>query len=315
MGRHVIVGKGAVGSTLAQALAERGEQVLVLSRSGGLGGAQVEHRAVDATDAAALAAAAAGAQALYNCVNPAYSRWAQDWPPMAQALLAAAERTGAVLVTMGNLYGYGPVDAPITERTPLAATGTKGRVRNAMWQQALAAHEAGRVRVTEARASDFIGPRVVDQGHLGERVAPAVLRGKGVQCLGDPDVPHSWTAIADVARTLAALGTDERAWGHAWHVPTAPAATFREAVHGLCAAAGVPPVKVTRIPHLALRAAGLLSPLVRELEETRHQFVRPFVLDSTAAQTTFGISPTPLERTYADTVAWWRARVPEPVPA
>lgn len=47
---------------------------------------------------------------IYNCVNPAYHRWATDWPPIAAALLDAAERADALLVTMGNLYGYGPVD-------------------------------------------------------------------------------------------------------------------------------------------------------------------------------------------------------------
>ena len=62
----------------------------------------VEHRQVDATDADALTAAARGAAALYNAVNPAYHRWATDWPPVAAALLAAAERTGAVLVTMST---------------------------------------------------------------------------------------------------------------------------------------------------------------------------------------------------------------------
>src|SRR3712207_9184932 len=64
-------------------------------------------RSVDASDADALTAATRGAVALYNAVNPAYHRWATDWPPVAAALLTAAERTGAVLVTMGNLYGYG----------------------------------------------------------------------------------------------------------------------------------------------------------------------------------------------------------------
>jgi len=49
---------------------------------------------------------------------------------------------------------------------------------------------------------------------------------------------------------------------------------------------------------------------VRELEETRYQFVRPFVLDSSACTTTFGVAATLLERTWADTVAWWRARTP-----
>ena len=41
--------------------------------------------------------------------------------------------------------------------------------------------------------------------------------------LGDPDVPHSRTYVPDVGRTLAVLGTDERAWGRPWHVPSATA--------------------------------------------------------------------------------------------
>src|SRR2546430_4109535 len=40
---------------------------------------------------------------------------------------------------------------PLTEAAPLAATGPKGRVRARVWQDALAAHQAGRVRVTEVR--------------------------------------------------------------------------------------------------------------------------------------------------------------------
>jgi hypothetical protein len=34
---------------------------------------------------------AAGAVAIYNCANPAYHRWPSRWPPMAQALLTAAD--------------------------------------------------------------------------------------------------------------------------------------------------------------------------------------------------------------------------------
>jgi nucleoside-diphosphate-sugar epimerase len=310
MASHVVLGKGPVGSTLAARLEEQGHDVRVLSRSGGASRGRVEHVALDAADADAVRAAAQGADVLYNCANPAYHRWATDWPPMATALLDAAEATGAVLVTMGNLYGYGPVDRPMTEDLPLAAPGTKGRVRAAMWGQALERHEAGAVRVTEARASDFVGPQVGDGGYLGARAVPALLRGKAVPCLGDPDVPHAWTAIDDVADALVVLGQDPRAWGRPWHVPTAPPVTFREAVHGLCAAAGVDPVPVRRVPHLALRAVGLVNPLVRELEETRHQFVRPFVLDSSAFTATFGTAATPLEQTWERTVAAWRERMP-----
>ena len=307
MALHVVLGKGPVGTALTDRLHEQGHDVRVLSRSGG-GPADAEHVALAARDADAVTRAASGAAAVYNCANPAYDQWEQQWPPMADALLAAATRTGAVLVTMGNLYGYGPVDGPMTEQTPLAATGRKGRVRNRMWQDALRRHEAGEVRVTEARASDFVGPRVVENGHLGARVVPRVLAGKGVRMLGDVDQPHSWTSVDDVGRALAVLGTDERAWGRAWHVPTAAPVTARQAVAGLCAAAGVPEVPVRSLPHAVLRLTGLVVPTVRELEEVRYQFMRPFVLDSTAFTDAFGLAPTPLEQSWKQTVDWWRGR-------
>jgi hypothetical protein len=64
--------------------------------------------------------------------------------------------TGAGYVMLGNLYGYGPVDGPLTEDLPLAATGPKGRTRARMREDAIAAHRAGRVRATEVRASQFM---------------------------------------------------------------------------------------------------------------------------------------------------------------
>jgi nucleoside-diphosphate-sugar epimerase len=313
MSLHVVLGKGPVGSALARELHDRGADVRVLSRSGGApaGGALagVDHRAVEASDPAALATASAGAEVIYNCANPAYTRWVQDWPPVAAALLVAAERTGAVLVTVSNLYGYGEVDGPLTEDLPLAAVGTKGQVRARMWEQALAAHRAGRVRVTEARASDFVGPGVVDGGQLGRRVVPRVLAGRGVRVLGDPDAPHSWTYVPDVARTLARLGGDAAAWGRAWHVPSPAPLSQREAVVALCRAAGVDPVPVGRLlPGPLLPLVGLAVPQVRELREVLHQFRRPFVLDSSAATAAFGLTATPADEVFAATVAWWRGR-------
>lgn len=312
---HVIAGKGPIGSTTADLLVAAGHRVRVLSRSGGTSADAVEHVTVDVSDAAAVRRATAGADVLYNCLNPEYHRWATDWPPMAASLLDAAESAGSVYVIMGNLYGYGPVDGPLTEDLPLAATGTKGRVRVRMWTDALARHRAGRVRVTEARASDFFGPRVVDGGHLAERVVPRLLAGRHPQVIGDPSQPHSWTYVPDVARTLVRLGSDERAWGRAWHVPTLPARTMQEMVDDLCDTADVPRVGITTVPWPLVRAMGLAVPFMRELKETRHQFVKPFVLDSSDATRTFGEGPTPLADQLSATVAWWRERLGAPAAA
>jgi len=302
MALHVIVGKGPVGTTTAEVLAAEGHQVRVLSRSGGRSTDTTEHRQVDAADPAAVAAAAQGAAALYNAVNPQYHRWVTDWPPVATALLTAAERTGAVLVTMGNLYGYGRATGPMTPDSPLAATDTKGRVRARMWADMLAAHEAGRVRVTEARAADFVGPQVpADHSHL-MRQLPALEKGRRAWVVGDPDVPRGWSSMDDVAATLAVLGTDERAWGRAWHVPSA-IRSQREALTDLAAALGKPAPKVSGIPWPVLRAVGLASPMMREVVDVRHQFDQPYVIDATATTATFGLTATPWDDVVAGSVA------------
>uniref|UniRef100_UPI0029C87011 NAD-dependent epimerase/dehydratase family protein n=1 Tax=Micromonospora sp. RTP1Z1 TaxID=2994043 RepID=UPI0029C87011 len=226
MALHVIVGAGPVGTATALLLAQRGDRVRVVTRRGtGPEHPAVERVAADAADPDRLAALADGADALYNCANPAYHRWPTDWPPLAAALLAAGERSGAVLATVGNLYGYGPVEGPMTEATPLAATGVKGRVRNRMWADALAAHRAGRVRVTEVRGSDYLG---VAATALPMMVLPRVIAGQRVFLPVDMDAPHTFTYVDDVARTVVAAATDPRAWGRAGHVPSAPALRVRE---------------------------------------------------------------------------------------
>ncbi len=293
MALHVVVGKGPVGSTTAAQLVSRGHAVRVLSRSGGPSTDAVEHRAVDAADAEALTRAAAGADVLYNAVNPPYHRWPTDWPPIAAALLTAAERTGAVLVTMANLYGYGRPAGPMTPDSPLAATDVKGRVRKRMWTDALAAHEAGRVRITEARAADFVGPQVpAGQSHL-TRQPPALRAGRRAWVVGDPDVRRSWAYLPDVAATLATLGTDERALGRAWHVPTAEPRTQRQALTDLAAAMGAPPARVSGIPWSLLRVVGIAVPMMREIVTIRHQWDQEYVSDGTGTTDTFGLVATP----------------------
>ncbi|MBU8858892.1 MULTISPECIES: NAD-dependent epimerase/dehydratase family protein [unclassified Micromonospora] len=308
MALHVIVGAGPVGTATARLLAERGERVRVVTRRGtGPEHQAIERVAADAADADRLAAITDGADALYNCANPEYHTWATDWPPLAAALLTAAERSGAVLATVGNLYGYGPVDAPMTETTALAATGVKGRVRNRMWADALAAHRAGRARITEVRGSDYIG---LGGTSLPMMVLPKVLAGQRVFLPVAWDAPHTWTYVGDVARTLVAAATDPRAWGRAWHVPSAPPVSMRAVAERAAKRAGAPAPRLTRMPYPVLWLGGLADPFAREMRETAHQFAGPFVMDSTAASETFGIEATPLDRVLDEMVTGLRASTP-----
>jgi nucleoside-diphosphate-sugar epimerase len=300
MSEHVIVGAGAVGSAAALVLAERGEHVRIVTRHGsGPEHPAIERVAADATDAEQLTSLTTGAAALYNCASPQYHQWFTDWPPLATAFLTAAERTGAVLVSMSNLYGYGPVDGPITQKTPIAATHPKLLLRARMWDDQLAAQREGRIRTTEVRASDYIEAN----GLLAFALGKPLLAGKRAYAPAPLDVPHSWTSVHDCARTLVTVATDERAYGQVWMVPTNPALTIRQLATEFARVNGAPAAKLTQIPYPVMWATGLFMPTVKELRTTRYQFTKPFVLDASATTEAFGLKPIALDEALRDAAA------------
>lgn len=294
--RHLIVGAGPIGTHVAALLAERGSRVTVASRSGrstGIDG--VEHLALDASDADALARAAEGTDYLYNCANPGdYTQWERVWPSLAASLLSAAERSGAVYAITGTLYPYGPVDVPLSEDLPDAATDHKGRLRARMWAEAKAGHDAGRLRAVEIRGSDYMGRGVGGNGHISRQV-PTALHGKRAVMMGRTDLPHTFTDVADAARTLVAAAEDPGAHGRVWHVPSNAPRTQAQALTDVLASVGKPPVKISSLRGAALGATALVSPFMREMREIIYQWERPYVLDDTAARTRFGITETPWE--------------------
>ena len=299
MSKHVIVGSGPIGSSVARELVARGESVRMVTRSGsGPAHPLIERIAADATDAARLTELTRDAVALYNCANPKYTQWETLWPPLAAAMLTAAQRTGAVLAITGNLYGYGPVPGGrMTERSPLAATGRKGRVRIKMWQDAL----AGGVRTVEVRGSDYIGAGAASV--FSAVLLPAIAKGRTAWAPGDPDAPHTYTYTGDMGRALVKLAGDERAWGQAWHVPSAPALSIRALADRYCAVSGSKPVPIRQLPRFVMRTAGTVVPMARELAEMDYQFYAPFIMDSSLTERTFDLTATDLDVSLAEVAA------------
>jgi nucleoside-diphosphate-sugar epimerase len=306
---HVVFGTGQVGNALAAHLAGLGLAVRAVSRSRPATLADgIDWRAADVSDPEAATDAAKGASVVYQCVNAPYTQWPELFPPLQRGVLAAAERTGALLVALENLYGYGPTGGrPMTEDLPLAATTVKGRTRAAMTAELLAAAEAGRVRLAIGRASDFFGPGVTQGSTLGERVFGNALAGRRADFIGNPDLPHTYSYVPDIAAGLATLGTDPRAAGQIWHLPGPQTVTTR-ALLDLVAGEVGHPVAVRSLPKLAVRALGLVNPMLRELAEMAYEFDEPFVLDTSKYQTAFGAAGTPLAGAIAATVAWYRTR-------
>jgi nucleoside-diphosphate-sugar epimerase len=267
----------------------------------------VDWRAADATDPEAAIDAAKGAAVVYQCLNAPYTEWPKLFPPLQRGVLGAAERAGALLVTLENLYAYGPTHGtPMTEDLPLAATTVKGRARAAMTRELLAAAADGRVQIAIGRASDFFGAGVTETT-LGERVFANAVAGRKADFLGNPNLLHTYSYVPDIAVGLATLGTDARAIGQVWHLPGPETVTTR-ALLDLVAGEVGHPVGVRSVPKLVMRALGLFNPTMRALVEMTYEFDEPFVLDSTKFESTFGAGGTPLSRAVEETVSWYRAQ-------
>jgi nucleoside-diphosphate-sugar epimerase len=267
----------------------------------------VELVAGDLYNAGAVRELTQGAAVAYQCAQPHYWEWQQKFPPLQAAVIEGLAGSGTKLVIGENTYMYGDTNGqPLTEDLPYAATTRKGKVRAAMAQAALAAHKAGKAPVAIGRGSDFFGPWVLDSG-FGDRVFYPALAGKGASFGGKLDLPHTATYIEDFGRALVILGEREEALGRAWHVPNdRPQITQRQFAEMVFAETGHP-VKASGMGKTMMRIGGLFIPGARETVEMMYEFEKPFVVDSSQFERTFGVKATPIAEAVKATVAWYRA--------
>jgi len=303
---HVVFGAGQVGTPLAARLLESGKRVRVVKRSAGDIAAGAEARLGDAANATFCREAAAGATAVYHCMNPPYDAriWAELVPRYLENLITAAGKAGARLVVLDNLYMLGRTGGrPMNEDTPMNPCSRKGEVRARAAERLLDAHQRGEVRAVTGRASDFYGPRGA-LTYLGDYFWKPALSGRIAWSPVNPDAIHTYHYIPDVAAGLALLGSaDDDVLGRAWMLPCRTPGTLRDLVKRMSQTLGRE-IKLGAVPRWMLRAMGLLIPLVRELNEMLYQWDEPFVVDDRRFRERFGVQPADPDEAAAATVAW-----------
>jgi nucleoside-diphosphate-sugar epimerase len=106
---------------------------------------------------------------------------------------------------------------------------------------------------------------------------------------------------------LVILGERDEALGQAWHVPSdRPQITQRQFAELLYRETGHP-VKAGGVSKTMMGLAGVFIPGARETVEMMYEFEKPFVVDSSKFERTFGVGATPIEEAIQTTVAWYRA--------
>ena len=284
--------------------------------------------------------AAAGAQQIVVAIGFPYEGkvWATAWPRAMTHMVAACEATGARMVFVDNLYMYGLQTVPLTEEMPARSFGRKPRARTEATRIWRAASDAGRIRATALRPSDFFGPGV-GATQLGDAAFGALARGKAAGLVLPPDLPHDFSYVPDIARAVATLvAAPDSDFGQVWHCPNAPIRTPRDllklaadALEGgryavrigaadigtgattvlgqIAADALGVKLAIQGLPLWALPMLGLFSPQMRELVEMRYQWRRPYRVDSRKFGQRFWSDATPFEVSIPETA---RSFLPAP---
>ena len=244
---------------------------------------------------------------MYQSAQPRYSEWPEKFPSLQKSIIEGLTGSGAKLVIVENLYMYGDQNGkPMTEDTPYDAHTRKGRVRGEISRAALAAHKEGRVRVTIARGGNFFGPWGLDST-MGGRAFYPLLQGKPAQLIGRTDLPHSHTYVKDFGAALVILGEHKEADGQAWHVPNdQPKMTQAELIRMFAEEAGVEP-KISSMGKLMMTIGGLFVPEAKETVEMMYEFDKPFIIDSSEFERTFGTKATPMREAIRETAAWFKS--------
>jgi GDP-4-dehydro-6-deoxy-D-mannose reductase len=293
--RALITGAGGfAGAHLAAACRAAGDEVVGVSRASG----------TDLRDARAAreSVAAARPDVVYHLAARAHvgESWGDpagflgDNIVLALNVLEAvrAEAPGAVVVAVGSGEIYGPPtslpvteDAPLRPQSPYAVSKAGADLLAGFY-----AHAHG-LRVIRARAFNHAGPGQEPIYAIASLARQAAVGGEPLRIVtGNPDTRRDYTDVRDVVRAYRLLA--ERARPGVYNVCSGRTASARELVSMLAEAAGA------AVEHVVDES------LVRAHE------VREVCGSPERLRAATGWEPEiPLERTLADTVAWWRSRV------
>jgi len=299
---------GAIGQSIARALAAQGRSYRVVGRSeAGLRKAfgadpLAEIVTWNPDVPASVQAAAAGIDTLIYLVGVNYWQFELHPQLMRKTLDGAIAAGVRNFILIGTVYPYGRARTmPVSEDHPREPHTFKGRMRKAQENILLQAHAQGRINATVLRLPDFYGPGV--EASLLHRAAVAAVKGGTADLIGPIDRPHEFVFVPDVGPVVARLLDAPAAFGHVWHLAGAGVTTQRALVDEMERQVGHK-VAVRVAGKTMLRVLGLFNRMIREMVEMHYLLTDPLIMDDTALQRLLGpITKTPYAEGIRQTLA------------
>lgn len=180
---------GRIGKAAAQAFLD-GYQVKAATRDGRAVLPGTEPVAADAMNAGQLRAAFAGADVIFNGLNPPYPEWKTVALPMARNIMDAMRGSGALHLFPGNVYAFGsPMPPVLRENTPQRPSTIKGQIRLEMETLFRKEAESHGTRTIVLRAGDFFG---AGSGSWFDQALTSRIDKGQFFSPGDMNTPHAW---------------------------------------------------------------------------------------------------------------------------
>lgn len=290
---------GAIGIELSKALKLYTDDIRLVSRNPKKVNETDELFPANLVNPMELRSALKGSTIVYVTVGFPYSHkiWKQNWPTFIENLLKICETEGCKLVFFDNVYMYDKNNLnPMTENSIMNPPSKKGKIREQLAQMIIDKIHGGNLKALIARSADFYGPSIDNSSILTEMVFKPLSKDKKANWMMNDMVLHSFTYTLDAGKATALLGNTEKAYGHIWHLPTAPnPLTGKEWVHAVAKQMGKKP-QYRIISKFMVRLIGLFTPVMKESVEMLYQYDRHYVFDSSRFEKEFNCPPT----SYAD---------------
>lgn len=238
-----------------------------------------------------LRMAAQGVDVIVNGWNPLYPDWATQVPALHDQVIEAAKSSGATVILPGNVYVFGArTPSPWNSASPHQAENPLGQSRIRMEE----AYRASGVQVILLRAGDFIDTSA--SGNWFDAVLTKRLARGRFTWPGDPDIPHAWAWLPDLARAAVGLA-ERRAQLPAWSDIPFPGYTLsgREMAAALNQVLARE-VQLRRMSWLPLQLLRPVLPMARCLLEMRYLWDTPHSLAGDEfSQVLPGFQATPVQ--------------------
>jgi len=214
--------------------------------------------------------------------------WEERFPVMMRNTIDACKTHGAKLVFFDNTYMYPQDSRPVTEDTPFAPVGRKGRVRREIAEMLLGEMSASpsRLDAVICRAPEFYGPGLT-QSITNTLIFDRIHRNKKPKVLLRDDAVRTLIWTPDASRAMALIGNTPDAYGQTWHLPCDDnRLTYRQFLD-LVSEVYAKQFSYSVIPKFQLCIGSLFSKKVREIQELLPRYEHDSIFDSSKFRSRF----------------------------